>query len=173
MNAGHGGKSGRDGAIEEIALEDNNLLLLDRTDSDGSDAGDNLTTETQFGASSVLLETSDTYYMIIKNSNGTFVEDETITSGSTTAIIKLIENNVIHYEYVTGQFSKDDVITSRNTGYTATISEIKEENHYLINETFNVDTQDEKSQIELFETLDNTILDFSESNPFGDAGKEL
>ena len=103
----------------------------------------------------------------------TFVEDETITSGSTTAIIKLIENNVIHYEYVTGQFSKDDVITSRNTGYTATISEIKEENHYLINETFNVDTQDEKSQIELFETLDNTILDFSESNPFGDAGKEL
>ena len=158
---------------EEIALEDNNLLLLDRTDSDGSDAGDNLTTETQFGASSVLLETSDTYYMIIKNSNGTFVEDETITSGSTTAIIKLIENNVIHYEYVTGQFSKDDVITSRNTGYTATISEIKEENHYLINETFNVDTQDEKSQIELFETLDNTILDFSESNPFGDAGKEL
>ena len=155
---------------EEIALEDNNLLLLDRTDSDGSDAGDNLTTETQFGASSVLLETSDTYYMIIKNSNGTFVEDETITSGSTTAIIKLIENNVIHYEYVTGQFSKDDVITSRNTGYTATISEIKEENHYLINETFNVDTQDEKSQIELFETLDNTILDFSESNPFGDAG---
>ena len=158
---------------EEIALEDNNLLLLDRTDSDGSDAGDNLTTETQFGASSVLLETSDTYYMIIKNSNGTFVEDETITSGSTTAIIKLIENNVIHYEYVTGQFSKDDVITSRNTGYTATISDIKEENHYLINETFNVDTQDEKSQIELFETLDNTILDFSESNPFGDAGKEL
>ena len=158
---------------EEIALEDNNLLLLDRTDSDGSDAGDNLITETQFGASSVLLETSDTYYMTIKNSNGTFVEDETITSGDTTAIVKLIENNVIHYEYVTGQFSKDDVITSRNTGYTATISEIKEENHYLINETFNVDTQDEKSQIELFETLDNTILDFSESNPFGDAGKEL
>ena len=158
---------------EEIALEDNNLLLLDRTDSDGSDAGDNLITETQFGASSVLLETSDTYYMTIKNSNGTFVEDETITSGDTTAIIKLIENNVIHYEYVTGQFSKDDIITSRDTGYTATVAEIKEENHYLINETFNVDTQDEKSQIELFETLDNTILDFSESNPFGDAGKEL
>ena len=29
-----------------------------------------------------------------------------------------------------------------------------------------------KSQIEDFENLDNTILDFSESNPFGDAGKE-
>ena len=45
-------------------------------------------------------------------------------------------------------------------------------NHYLINEEYNVDTIDEKSQIEDFENLDNTILDFSESNPFGDAGKE-
>ena len=50
--------------------------------------------------------------------------------------------------------------------------ELKEENHYLINEEYNVDTIDEKSQIEDFENLDNTILDFSESNPFGDAGKE-
>mgnify|MGYP006228852203 FL=1 len=35
-----------------------------------------------------------------------------------------------------------------------------------------METQDEKSQNDLFERLDNTILDFSESNPFGDAGKE-
>ena len=55
---------------------------------------------------------------------------------------------------------------------TDPIPEIKEENHYLINEEYNVDTIDEKSQIEDFENLDNTILDFSESNPFGDAGKE-
>ena len=55
---------------------------------------------------------------------------------------------------------------------TPEIWEIKEENHYLINEEYNVDTIDEKSQIEDFENLDNTILDFSESNPFGDAGKE-
>ena len=46
------------------------------------------------------------------------------------------------------------------------------DSHYLINEEYNVDTIDEKSQIEDFENLDNTILDFSESNPFGDAGKE-
>ena len=35
-----------------------------------------------------------------------------------------------------------------------------------------METQDVKSQNDLFERLDNTILDFSESNPFGDAGKE-
>ena len=83
-----------------------------------------------------------------------------------------INSNTLHFEYITGTFAKDEVITSRNNGFTATITEIKEENHYLINEEYNVDTIDEKSQIEDFENLDNTILDFSESNPFGDAGKE-
>ena len=43
---------------------------------------------------------------------------------------------------------------------------------YLISEDYIVgDMSTEKtSQNELFETLDDTILDFSESNPFGDAG---
>ena len=158
---------------EEIALEDNDLLLLDRTDGGGSDAGDNLISETQFGASSILLETADTFYITVKNETGAFVEDEVITGANGgQAYIRLINSNTFHFEYITGTFAKDEVITSRNNGFTATITEIKEENHYLINEEYNVDTIDEKSQIEDFENLDNTILDFSESNPFGDAGKE-
>ncbi len=158
---------------EEIALEDNDLLLLDRTDGGGSDAGDNLISETQYGASSILLETADTFYITVKNETGTFVEDEVITGANGgQAYIRLINSNTFHFEYITGTFAKDEVITSRNNGFTATITEIKEENHYLINEEYNVDTIDEKSQIEDFENLDNTILDFSESNPFGDAGKE-
>jgi len=43
---------------------------------------------------------------------------------------------------------------------------------YLINEDYilgDADT-DKTSQNELFETLDNTVLDFSETNPFGDVG---
>jgi len=158
---------------EEIALEDNDLLLLDRTDGGGSDAGDNLISETQYGASSILLETADTFYITVKDETGTFVEDEVITGANGgQAYIRLINSNTFHFEYITGTFAKDEVITSRNNGFTATITEIKEENHYLINEEYNVDTIDEKSQIEDFENLDNTILDFSESNPFGDAGKE-
>ena len=158
---------------EEIALEDNDLLLLDRTDGGGSDAGDNLISETQYGASSILLETADTFYITVKDETGAFVEDEVITGANGgQAYIRLINSNTFHFEYITGTFAKDEVITSRNNGFTATITEIKEENHYLINEEYNVDTIDEKSQIEDFENLDNTILDFSESNPFGDAGKE-
>jgi len=159
---------------EEIALEDNSLLLLDRTDSDGTDAGDNLITETQFGSTSVLLETTDTYYMIVKNQSGAFVEGDVVTTTSgATVIIKLIEGNKFYYEYINGQINEDDVITSRETVYTATVSSINEENHYLINEDFKIETQDEQAQNDLFERLDNTILDFSESNPFGDAGKEI
>ena len=158
---------------EEISLEDNDLLLLDRTDGGGSDAGDNLISETQFGASSILLETADTYYITVKDETGAFELDEVITGANGgQAYIKLINSNTLHFEYITGTFAKDEVITGRNNGFTATITEIKEENHYLINEEYNVDTIDEKSQIEDFENLDNTILDFSESNPFGDAGKE-
>ena len=158
---------------EEIALEDNNLLLLDRTDGGGSDAGDNLISETQFGASSILLETADTFYITVKDETGAFEKDEVITGANGgQAYIRLINSNTLHFEYITGTFAKDEVITGRDNGFTATITELKEENHYLINEEYNVDTIDEKSQIEDFENLDNTILDFSESNPFGDAGKE-
>ena len=110
---------------EEIALEDGNLLLLDRTDSDGTDAGDNLITETQFGSTSVLLETTDTYYMIVKNQSGAFVEGDVVTTTSgATVIIKLIEGNKFYYEYINGQINEDDVITSRETVYTATVSSI-------------------------------------------------
>ena len=41
---------------------------------------------------------------------------------------------------------------------------------YIILETYNVATIDENSQNDDFELADDTILDFTESNPFGDAG---
>jgi hypothetical protein len=40
----------------------------------------------------------------------------------------------------------------------------------LIQESYNLDTIDKKAQNEFFETQDDTILDFTESNPFGDVG---
>ena len=43
---------------------------------------------------------------------------------------------------------------------------------YLIQETYIIGdaVTDKTAQNELFDTLDDTVLDFSESNPFGDAG---
>ena len=42
---------------------------------------------------------------------------------------------------------------------------------YIILETYRVDTIDEGAQNDLFDSEEDTILDFTESNPFGDAGK--
>lgn len=41
---------------------------------------------------------------------------------------------------------------------------------YIVLETYNVATIDENSQNDDFELADDNILDFTESNPFGDAG---
>ena len=41
---------------------------------------------------------------------------------------------------------------------------------YIILETYRVDTIDESAQNDLFDSEEDTILDFTESNPFGDAG---
>ena len=96
--------------IDHATNEGSGLLLLDRTDSDGTDAGDNLIGEDETpGGESILLEnaadTGDPSYLI-------------------------------NEEYIVGDQSTDKV-----------------------------------NQNELFEQLDDEILDFSESNPFGDAGE--
>ena len=41
---------------------------------------------------------------------------------------------------------------------------------YIILEQYNIQTIDERSDNNDFERLDDTILDFTESNPFGDIG---
>ena len=41
---------------------------------------------------------------------------------------------------------------------------------YIILETYKVGTIDENSQNDIFESEDDNVLDFTESNPFGDAG---
>jgi hypothetical protein len=41
---------------------------------------------------------------------------------------------------------------------------------YIILETYNIALIDENSQNDDFELADDNILDFTESNPFGDAG---
>lgn len=41
---------------------------------------------------------------------------------------------------------------------------------YIILESYVVDTIDENAMNDIFETEDDNVLDFTESNPFGDAG---
>ena len=48
---------------------------------------------------------------------------------------------------------------------------VLETGDYIIQEAFVVDTIDENAMNDFFETQDDNIIDFTESNPFGDIGK--
>ena len=67
----------------------------------------------------------------------------------------------------------DNIITEDETLSGSLILENTVEgaaSSYIILETYNVAKIDENSQNDDFELADNNILDFTESNPFGDAG---
>ena len=48
---------------------------------------------------------------------------------------------------------------------------VLETGDYIIQEAFVVDTIDENAMNDFFETQDDNIIDFTESNPFGDIGQ--
>ena len=51
------------------------------------------------------------------------------------------------------------------TGFT---SKIKNDGAYIVNESYTVDTLDTSADNIFFETQGDSILDFSETNPFGE-----
>ena len=46
-----------------------------------------------------------------------------------------------------------------------------ENGDYIIQESYVVDTVDENAMNDFFDTQDDNIIDFTESNPFGDIGQ--
>ena len=65
--------------------------------------------------------------------------------------------------------STDNVIGENETGGEKIVLETGD---YIIQEAIKVDTVDENAMNDFFEKEDDDILDFSESNPFGDIGKK-
>jgi hypothetical protein len=65
-----------------------------------------------------------------------------------------------------------DNIVAENDSSSVGESIILENGSYLLNEEYIVGDfdQDKTAQNELFDDLDDDVLDFSEKNPFGDAG---
>ena len=65
-----------------------------------------------------------------------------------------------------------DNIIGENDSTSVGESIILENGSYLLNEEYIVGDfdQDKTAQNELFDELDDDVLDFTESNPFGDAG---
>ena len=64
--------------------------------------------------------------------------------------------------------STDNLIGENETGGDQIVLETGD---YIIQEAFKVDTVDENAMNDFFEKEDDDILDFSESNPFGDIGR--
>ena len=64
--------------------------------------------------------------------------------------------------------STDNVIGENETGGESIVLETGD---YIIQEAYVTDTIDENAMNDFFDTQDDTIIDFTESNPFGDVGK--
>ena len=75
--------------------------------------------------------------------------------------------------YVSGVIAGQQLVSEDEThGGSIALENTVEgaETSYIILETYKVDTIDENAQNDLFDSEDDNVLDFSESNPFGDAG---
>ena len=64
--------------------------------------------------------------------------------------------------------STDNIIGENETGG---VGLLLENGDYIIQEAFGVDTVDENAMNDFFEREDDNIIDFTESNPFGDIGR--
>ena len=62
----------------------------------------------------------------------------------------------------------DNLIGENETGGDQIVLETGD---YIIQEGYVVDTIDENAMNDFFETQDDNIIDFTESNPFGDIGR--
>jgi len=80
-----------------------------------------------------------------------------------------LEDGTGNLELETQTGGTDNVIGEDETGGDKVVLETGD---YIIQEAFVVDTIDENAMNDFFETQDDNIIDFTESNPFGDIGQK-
>jgi len=79
-----------------------------------------------------------------------------------------LEDGTGNLELETATGGTDNLIGENETGGDQIVLETGD---YIIQEAFVVDTIDENAMNDFFETQDDNIIDFTESNPFGDIGQ--
>ena len=94
----------------------------------------------------------------------------TMEQSSTTTFNEGIEleDGTGNLELETQTGGTDNVIGEDETGGDNVVLETGD---YIIQEAYVTDTIDENAMNDFFDKQDDTILDFTESNPFGDVGK--
>ena len=97
-------------------------------------------------------------YQFTLEQSGTFNQGIELESG----------DGNIEQETATG--GTDNIIGEDETGGEKLLLE---NGDYIIQESYVVDTVDENAMNDFFETEDDNIIDFSESNPFGDRQKRI
>ncbi len=80
-----------------------------------------------------------------------------------------IDTGIVEIDNIETTYSLD-VLSYQLTLEDGTGSVLQEGDgtNYLLNEDFTIEIKDNKAQNDIFDTFNNTVLDFSESNPFGD-----
>jgi len=79
-----------------------------------------------------------------------------------------LEDGTGNLEQETATGGTDNLIGENETGGDNVVLETGD---YIIQEAYVTDTIDENAMNDFFDTQDDNIIDFSESNPFGDIGK--
>ena len=104
------------------------------------------------------------------NSLDQLVYQITMEQSSTTTYNEGIEleDGTGNLELETATGGTDNLIGEDETGGDQIVLETGD---YIIQEAFVVDTVDENAMNDFFETQDDNIIDFTESNPFGDIGQ--
>jgi hypothetical protein len=80
-----------------------------------------------------------------------------------------IDTGIVEIDNIETTYSLD-VLSYQLTLEDGTGSVLQEGDgtNYLLNEDYTIEIKDTKAQNDIFDTFNNTVLDFSESNPFGD-----
>jgi hypothetical protein len=74
----------------------------------------------------------------------------------------------LQYQYQTQTGGTDNIIGEDETGGENVVLETGD---YIIQEAYVTETIDENAMNDFFDKQDDTVIDFTESNPFGDIGK--
>ena len=125
-----------------------------------------------FDYSSEALDTGIDTIDAIEDALSTASSDFQFTLEQNTATIDAMlledeEGRLIH------QTESDELVALESSTMTTSAgSVLSETGDYLVQESYIIGdaNTDKLSQNELFDTLDDTVLDFTESNPFGDVG---
>jgi hypothetical protein len=125
-----------------------------------------------FDYSSEALDTGIDTIDAIEDALSTVSSDFQFTLEQNTATVDAMlledeEGRLIH------QTESDELVALESSTMTTSAgSVLSETGDYLVQESYIIGdaNTDKLSQNELFDTLDDTVLDFTESNPFGDVG---